>query len=461
MFYFVSHVYHLDLTMYLKVALLGYEISMNLAEFYKLITKQGFQFSTDTRLLKQGDVYFALTGPNFNGNKFAQQALESGASYAVVDDPDLEGKPGCISVENVLQFMQKLARYHRDQFDIPVLAIGGSNGKTTTKELILSVLSQKYKVHGTAGNLNNLIGVPVTLLKMPADTEIAVIEIGTNTFGEIKDLCNIVDPDHGIITNIGKEHLEGFGDLEGVAREESELYLYLKKRGGIAFVNNEDDHLQRMSVTIERRHTYGIRDNADCQAEAVQVMPNISLKLGDKEIHSKLFGEYNLSNIMAAIAIGRFFEVSDAQIKEGVESYVPSNNRSEIRQIGTNTVILDSYNANPSSMEAAMNSFAKLKGYRKIVVLGDMFELGKQAEVEHMNIARLAAENRFDQIILVGEWFAKQAGSIGAKGFENIDQAITYLRGQNLKDSWMLVKGSRGMKMERIMEIWDPSDAIA
>lgn len=434
---------------------------MHITEFYPLLAQRDFRFTTDTRLLKQGDVYFALKGPHFNGNEFAEKALAGGASIAVVDDPQLAGCNGCILVDDVLVFMQQLARYHRDRFDIPVLAIGGSNGKTTTKELVLSVLSKKYKVHGTKGNLNNLIGVPVTLLQMPADTEIAVIEIGTNTFGEIARLCEIVNPDYGLITNIGKEHLEGFGDLEGVAKEESELFYYLSKHHGLAFVNCEDEWLMRMARGIERRFTYGRLPQADCTMDVSQVMPGIKLKLGRQTVQSKLFGDYNFHNIAAAVAIGSYFKLDNESIARGIEEYVPSNNRSEIRKFGSTTVILDSYNANPSSVEAAMRSFAEFTQSGKIVVLGDMFELGDQEDIEHQRIAQLASELAFDEVVLTGPRFSRQADAMDTACFETMNEAIDYLQNMDLENTWILVKGSRGMKMEQILEIWNSTDPTA
>lgn len=426
-----------------------------LPEFYNKFKQLGFQFTTDSRKLNKGDVYFALKGPNFNGNEFALKALEQGAEIAVVDDTDLPLQEGLILVDDVLKFLQDLARYHRDQFDIPVIAVGGSNGKTTTKELLLSVIGGEKKVHGTAGNLNNLIGVPITLLCMPLDTEIAVIEVGTNTFGEIAALCEIVNPNFGMITNIGKEHLEGFGDLEGVAREESELYHYLQRNGGLAFVNREDEWLMRMASRLDRTYTYGRHQDADCELECIQVMPDIRIELNNAIARTHLFGDYNLPNIAAAVCIARYFGISDSAVALGLDHYVPKNNRSEIRKFGDVTVIQDFYNANPSSMEAALTSFAMLKDHKKCIILGDMFELGERSEEEHRTIAQFASDLKFNEMILVGEQFSKQAPNVGAKGFTTTADALSYIRNGDFNDFWVLIKGSRGMKLEEILNAWD------
>jgi len=426
---------------------------MTIQEFYNVFIDNNQRFTTDTRAIRKGDIFFALKGERFNGNTYAAQALEDGASFVVVDEEIEADSMRIISVTDVLSFMQELATYHRDQFDIPVLAIAGSNGKTTTKELLMSTLSTTFKVHATQGNFNNHIGVPLTLLSMPKDTEVALVEIGTNGFGEIEFLCSLLKPNYGLITNIGKEHLEGFGDLEGVAREESTLFLYLMQHGGYAFVNADDPYLSRMSHRLNLKTTYSaVSDSADVSIDVKTIAPKLELDFRTTKITSVLSGMHNAQNIVCTLAVARNLGVELVDIKKGIESYNPSNNRSQVKRIGSNSFLLDAYNANPSSMEAAIETFEAIDNAKKCIVLGDMFELGKDAQQEHLLIGKKALDTDYD-VILCGSMFAKCFPD--KSPFTTVDDVIEYLKNQRYTDTWFLVKGSRGMKMERILEAFE------
>ena len=426
---------------------------MTIQEFYSVFIDNNQRFTTDTRAIRKGDIFFALKGERFNGNTYAAQALEDGASYVVVDEEIEVDSKRVISVTDVLSFMQELATYHRDQFDIPVLAIAGSNGKTTTKELLVSTLSRTFKVHATQGNFNNHIGVPLTLLSMPRDTEVALVEIGTNGFGEIEFLCSLLKPNYGLITNIGKEHLEGFGDLEGVAREESTLFLYLMQHGGYAFVNADDPYLSRMSHRLKLKTTYSaVSDSADVSIDVKTIAPKLELDFRTTTITSVLSGMHNAQNIVCTLAVARNLGAELVDIKKGIESYNPSNNRSQVKQIGSNSFLLDAYNANPSSMEAAIETFEAIDNAKKCIVLGDMFELGKDAQHEHLLIGKKALDTDYE-VILCGSMFAKCFPDKAP--FTTVDGVIEYLKNQRFTDTWFLVKGSRGMKMERILEAFE------
>lgn len=421
---------------------------MEINQIYQIFKANGFAFTTDSRKVKENDLFFALKGENFNGNKYALQALEQGAAYAVVDEKEYAQDERCILVDNVLRTFQNLATHHRLEFPMPVIAVGGSNGKTTSKELIQQILSEKYKVHYTKGNFNNLIGVPITLLEMPLDAEIAIIEIGTNSFGEIAQLCNIVKPTHGVITNIGKEHLEGFGDLEGVAKEESELYYYLHKNHGMAFVNADDDWLMRMANRIEHKKTYG-RD-ADVQLRLINSMPSISLEYKNQVLESSLFGDHNFQNISLAVAIADHFKLGVEQIKTGLEKYVSSNNRSQIIDAGSNTLILDAYNANPSSVESVLSSFSLTSGKEKVAILGDMYELGNQQSSEHKAILNLVQDLNLDRAIFVGTYYAEFQNEFPFEFYATVEEVNEVLEQRGIENSHVLIKGSRGVKLEKI-----------
>lgn len=415
-------------------------------KFYNLFIESGFKFSTDSRTIPAGCIFFALKGANFNGNAYALQALEKGASYAVVDEA-VGTDPRLVKVDDVLSFFQEVANFHRRCFNIPIIAVCGSNGKTTTKNLMYEVLSKKYKTHCTQGNYNNHIGVPITLLQMPQDCEMAIIELGTNNPGEIADLCQIAEPNYGLITNIGKEHLEGFGTLEAVAKEESEIYVWLKKHKGIAFVNEDDEHLRRMSRGLEAKVPY-----TKNEFDNYHVVPSIQFEYQDQQVTSSLMGDYNLDNILTAITIGEYFEVETQDIIAGIEAYFPDNNRSQIIEKDSNLIWLDAYNANPSSMQKAIENFGKMPQETKVLVLGDMFEMGDVAEKEHNALLQWIVDLGFKHIYLLGEHFDAVSVNCGITTFQSMEDLCEAIKSQKFTNAAFLVKGSRGMKMERVVE---------
>ena len=408
---------------------------------------------TDTRNIIKDSIFFALTGKNFNGNTFAIKAIEAGAAYVVIDDAAYKKDERYIVVDDALVALQQVAKMYRETFDIPVLGITGSNGKTTTKELLKAVLSAHLKVHVTQGNLNNHIGVPLTLLAMPKDTQMAVIEMGANKVGDNDELCQIFNPNMGIITNIGKEHLEGFGDLEGVAKGNSELYAHLLNQDGLAFVNANDDWLMRMSSRLKNRKTYAIDAQADYICFSKKLNPTIELNFQNHPIYSSLFGKYNAENIAAAIAIAIYVGVPVEKIPAAVSSYIPANNRSQIIERNGNIYVVDCYNANPTSMELALRNFmqADYQGRKKVVMLGDMFEMGAYEEIEHNRIAALLSELKPDDIYICGKAFRKQLEHINSLWFETSTELRTYIDNNPLEHAAVLIKGSRGMKMELVV----------
>jgi UDP-N-acetylmuramoyl-tripeptide--D-alanyl-D-alanine ligase len=411
------------------------------------------QVSTDTRQLPAGALFFSLKGERFDGNLYAEQALENGAAYAVIDSGEIyrqsHQKDRLLLVPDALAALQRLARQYRDTLEIPFIGIGGSNGKTTTKELIREVLSKKYKTHATQGNLNNHIGVPLTLLSVPDEAEIAVIELGTNQPGDISLLLEICNPGFGLITNIGKEHLEGFGSLENVAKEELELYRHLKKVSGLAFVNSDDGRLTEMSGELQRLITYGYREEAFVRGKLLGTQPGVSFETGEGlTVASHLPGSFNLSNILAAWAVGRHFGVGERQMKEAIESYVPGNNRSQVVKKSGISFFLDCYNANPSSMEAALISFAEMEGTEKIAVLGDMLELGSHAEQEHREILSLLSRLGLSQVYLVGPVFSRVNKDYPA--FLTSEELAVCFKEKGIPPgSAVFLKGSRGMAVEK------------
>lgn len=416
---------------------------------------------TDTRDIKQGAVFFALKGANFNANKFAEQALAAGCSLAVIDDPDYKKDERYFVVNDVLETLQALANYHRKQLSIPVIAITGTNGKTTSKELLNAVLSQKYEVLATKGNLNNHIGVPLTLLNITKEHEMAIIEMGANHQGEIAMLCSIAEPDFGMITNIGKAHLDGFGGYEGVIKAKSELYHFIQKKGGKLFVNADNALLKNLSEGMDRI-TFGTSPDADFMGVFIESNPFVKLKFKSKEdaepiedkpvITTQLIGNYNFENILAAACVGYYFRVSENQIEHGLEGYVPSNNRSQVMKTPANLLLLDAYNANPSSMNAAIENFMSMNQPNKMVILGDMLELGVDSEKEHDAIVRLLQKNKIEKVILVGPYFMKSGKLINAISFSTSDEALDYLKQHPVKDATVLIKGSRGIKLEKVVE---------
>ncbi len=409
--------------------------------------------STDTRKIFKNCIFFALKGESFNGNLFAHLDLNKGAQKVIVDEKAFHKNTSeTILVENVLLTLQELAKFHREFLGLPIISLTGSNGKTTSKELINAVLSQKFKTVATHGNLNNHIGVPLTLLAMNKETEMGIVEMGANHLGEIKMLSEIAKPDYGYITNFGKAHLEGFGSIEGVVKGKTELYQFLKKHNKKLFVNANDPKQMANSEGIDRI-TFGT-PQSDFDIKLLDSTHHLLVEFKGTKIQSNLVGTYNFANISAAIAIGAYFKVSSEEIKKGIEGYVPSNNRSQLMTKGTNTILMDAYNANPTSMMAALENFKQAKGENKIMFLGDMFELGKEAETEHQNIVDFLLENPFGKVFLVGSNFFKTTKNAShINQFETFDELKKDIEDHPPKNATILIKASRGMALERIFEI--------
>jgi UDP-N-acetylmuramoyl-tripeptide--D-alanyl-D-alanine ligase len=425
---------------------------VSIADLYKLFIQHP-SIQTDTRKLKSGDLFFALKGPNFNGNEFAVQALLAGAAYSVVDEETGATDTRIIKVNDALETLQALAKHHREQFTIPFIGITGSNGKTTSKELIYAVLSSHYKTYTTQGNLNNHIGVPLTLLSVKADAEMAVIEMGANHQKEIESYCRYAQPTHGVITNCGKAHLEGFGGVEGVRKGKGELFDFLRAHNGTAFIYAEYDYLGQMSAGIPHIVKYGINDGS-VQGKILSNEPFLQVAITGgldsvSSIQTQLVGDYNLPNILCAVAIGKHFNVPEEKIKAAIENYTPSNSRSQLVQKGTNTIILDAYNANPTSMKAAIENFAGLHADRKVLMLGGMMELGEESLQEHRDVAELIRQYDWSDVVLVGGDFAKI--NHGFTFFPDSLQAKDWLTKQGFEHTHILVKGSRSMQMEKIL----------
>ena len=417
---------------------------MSIEQLYSIYLNNP-EISTDTRNILPSSIFFALRGDNFNGNKFAQQAIEKGASYVVIDEREYYIKGKTILVDNVLETLQELAKYHRSKFKIPVIGITGSNGKTTTKELINSVLNTRYKTFATKGNLNNHIGVPLSLLEVNGSHEIAIIEMGANHVGEIEFLCEISNPDYGLITNIGKAHLEGFGSFENVVKAKTELYASISNKKGKLFVNKDNPILMQNSKSIERL-TYG-KDKSNYINATLIEGPNLSLEFDSLTIKTQLVGSYNFENALAAIALGHYFGVDSANIKEALENYTPNNNRSQLIRTAKNTVIMDAYNANPVSMEVALVSLEKNIG-DKIAILGDMRELGEYSLAEHTSITE-SLESKGLKAYLVGEEFSKVQSKFTT--FKSVEELQLHLDQNQIVSNTILIKGSRGIKLETIL----------
>lgn len=425
---------------------------MEIAELYQLYLQHP-AVQTDTRKLQPGELYFALSGENFDGNTFAKQALEKGASYAVIDNPAFAVNDQCIVVDNVLTTLQLLARHHRKQFTIPFIAITGSNGKTTTKELIAAVLRSRFITYATDGNLNNHIGVPLTLLKIKRDAQMAIIEMGANHQKEIAGYCEIARPTHGLITNCGKAHIEGFGGIEGVRKGKGELYDFIRANNGAIFRNTDLDYLQDMAKGITRQITYG---SSDAQYIGKPLMNGVFLSVAvltthaEATIDTQLVGAYNFPNVMAAIAIGLHFGISIDDIKKAIAAYNPDNSRSQWLQKGTNRIILDAYNANPTSMRAAIQNFAEADLPHKMLWIGGMKEMGTEEAHEHRELVSFIAQYQWDNVILVGKEF--KGIHNGYTWFETSPEAAAYVKTHLPANSSILIKGSRGSKMEVLME---------
>ena len=411
---------------------------------------------TDTRKITRGSIFFALKGPRFDGNNFAAQALKSGATYAVVDNPEVVSSGRFILVNNVLDALQKLAARHRKKSGLPVIAVTGTNGKTTTKELVASVLEKKYKTRSTQGNLNNHIGVPLTLLRISKEDEIGIVEMGANHPGEIASLCKIADPDYGLITNIGKAHLEGFGSFEGIKKTKAELYGHLAKKNGKIFIHNDDEVLRALVPGALEKISYGTTSDSFMRGEIASQSPFLNLRAWFPKdllyLRSKLIGSYNFENILAAACVGKYFNVDPLLIQEAIYNYVPGNNRSQMIIRGTNKIIMDAYNANPTSMDASIRNFIGMPGKNKCLILGDMLELGKESADEHQKIVTLFESYPFHQIFLVGRYFSGTSFSGLVKPFKTVGELAGYLRQNRIKNSLILIKGSRGLSLEKVLE---------
>jgi len=410
--------------------------------------------TTDSRNCPEKSIFIALKGDNFNGNSFAGQVLELGCSYAVVDEPDAVTDERILLVESCLKTLQDLAAYHRRQCNIPVIGITGTNGKTTTKELMASILGKKYNVLYTQGNLNNHIGVPLTLLRLNSKHDMAVIEMGANHPGEIKELVEIVDPDFGLITNVGKAHLEGFGSFEGVIKTKGELYDYLRAKGGKIFINMENPFLKSIAKGLEHI-IYATSPGYELWGETLSCSPFLKLRWftdyskNSQEAQTNLIGSYNLENALAAICVGREFQVSNEDICLALEEYIPSNNRSQLKKTEQNTLIIDAYNANPTSMAAALKNFQQYEAPRKAVILGSMKELGTQSDEEHKRLAFNIAESNFDRVFLIGSEFHQTNSDYPI--FDTVDIFTDYLKEQPLQGYTILIKGSRGNQLESVV----------
>jgi len=417
---------------------------MQIQELYKLFLANPL-ICTDTRRITKGSIFFALKGENFNGNKFAEKAIKDGCSFAVVDEKEFVTNDKSILVDNVLGTLQNLAKHHRELLNILIIGVTGTNGKTTSKELIHAVLSSEKNCYATKGNLNNHIGVPISILEINQKHEIAIVEMGANHIDEISFLCDIVKPNFGVITNIGKAHLEGFGSIDGVIKAKTELYQCILENKGKVFVNKEDNLLLNLSDGIDRI-TYG--NKGDYCGEIANTTPFVSINFGDQIIESNLIGDYQFYNIMLAIAVGKHFGINDKNIKEEIESYTPRNNRSEIIETKNNILILDAYNANPSSMTAMLHSFAKQNYENKLCILGDMLEMGETSLKEHQSIIYLANELKLESIF-IGEEFSK----VNTTAYNRADDFAEFLNENPIKNKTILLKGSRGIALERLVEL--------
>lgn len=426
-----------------------------IAELHQLFLESS-GVCTDTRNIIEGSLFFALKGANFDGNQFAKQAISDGAKYAIVDDKSISNDDSIIWVDDVLMALQRLANYHRTYLDIPIIGITGTNGKTSTKELINAVLSKGLNVCATKGNLNNHIGVPLTLLSIDNMVEVAVVEMGANHIGEIAELCKIAEPNYGIITNVGKAHIEGFGSFEGVKKAKSELYQHIESTNGTLFINSENKDLKQMLNKGASIVGYGSvkTDKVYCKEISDQPLLSFVAKVGDNDIDlsTHLIGAYNIENVLVAISIGLFFKVGIGNIKNAIEEYVPSNNRSQLIKTSFNEILLDAYNANPSSMALALENFIKLNHPKKVLVIGEMKELGESSLEEHQNIIDTISQETFYQVFLLGKNFEVVMSNTPYEVFVETSDLINYLKNYPIKDAFVFVKGSRSNKLEDIVK---------
>ncbi len=427
---------------------------MTAEQLYQIFLKHP-NIVTDSRKIEAGCLFFALKGEQFNGNQFASEALNNGAAFAIIDDAQFRVSERTILVDNVLKTLQELANYHRIKLGIPILAITGSNGKTTTKELISAVLSARFELVCTRGNLNNHIGVPLTLLQMDCNTEFGIIEMGANHAGEIAALCTIADPDYGIITNIGVAHLEGFGSFETIRKTKAELYQHVKKKKGTIFYNRENPVLVDLVSTIERRVSFG-EENADLTGKYICSSPFLHIQINFpkevREIQTQLIGRYNFENLMAAACIGHFFNVNPQEIQAALAGYQPINNRSQMIEKNGLKIVMDAYNANPTSMKASITSFISVFQSPRILILGDMLELGPRSLEEHRAILKNISSNKFKEVFLVGPIFTEVSGNLSYKTFLNSDELSRHLQKYPLHKGNVLIKGSRGIQLEKVVD---------
>lgn len=422
---------------------------MDIKSLHDLFLKHP-HISTDTRKIIPGSIFFALKGPNFDGNTFVEKALEAGAAYAISDTKADVNNPFILKVEDCLDTLQHLAKYHRQQFNIPVIAITGSNGKTTTKELVHAVLSASYITYTTKGNLNNHIGVPLTLLSIKDDAQIAVIEMGANHQKEIESYCSYTLPTHGLITNCGKAHLEGFGGEEGVRKGKGELFDFIRSNDGAVFIYSGYDYLDRMSHDIQNKITYGM-NNATYTGAIISSGEFLTVLLpSGKKIHTHLVGDYNFSNVMSSVAIGKTFKIEEEKIIAALEAYQPTNSRSQMTEKDSNKIILDAYNANPSSMKAAIQNFSKMDGTHKVLILGAMKELGDDTEKEHAELIREIQKSKWEKVVLVGHEFNHIPE--GFLHFKETSEVKEWLKEQHFIHHFLLIKGSRSMQLEKVLE---------
>lgn len=424
---------------------------MKTEELYTLF-KAGKGISTDTRKIESGTLFFAIKGDRFDGNKFAKDAIEKGAAYAVVDDPNLEKHPQYVFVQDTLEALQKLARHHRRQFDIPVLAITGSNGKTTTKEILGAILTQKYKAVVTEGNLNNHLGVPFTLLRLDETHEIAIVEMGANKPGDIKELAEIAEPTHGVITNIGAAHIEGFGSIEGVINTKKEMYDYLGTHKGTIFFNTDDSVLRQIIPRNANLVGFGI--DGILKGMLTKQDPFVSFtwstaEYDSPELNTNLVGQYNCTNFLLALCVGTYFEVEASVMNEAIVNYVPSNNRSQVTKTDRNTLIVDCYNANPTSMKAALESFNEMSDPSKLAILGDMLELGNISEEAHQEVVDYINEHKIPTI-LVGKLMGKTEHKETLQ-FDSWEALKAGINMDDISDNVILLKGSRGIRLEKLI----------
>ncbi|MDH6344065.1 UDP-N-acetylmuramoyl-tripeptide--D-alanyl-D-alanine ligase [Parabacteroides sp. PFB2-12] len=427
---------------------------MSIPELYELFIHNPI-VTTDSRHCPRGSIFFALKGDRFDGNQYAAKALAGGSNYAVIDNPDYYQNERTILVDDVLKALQLLAQRHRKAVGVPVLAITGTNGKTTTKELIAAVLSTKFNLLYTEGNLNNQIGVPLTLLRLNHEHEMAVIEMGASHPGDIKELVEIAQPEYGLITNVGRAHLEGFESFENVLKTKGELYDYIRRTKGIVFVKKEDKPLRAIAQGIEQI-TYGYGDSSFASGQIIGSDPYLVFQWKQQGknnvVETQLIGDYNIDNALAAVTIGRYFKIPSARINRAIEGYAPSNKRSQLKKTAHNTLLVDTYNANPTSMKAALDNFAGMSATPKAVILGDMFELGAESDNLHAEIVEQLAWGGFDKIYLCGEHFSRTGGE-KYNHYQTTEALMAALREQPLQGYTILIKGSRGMALERVEEV--------